>query len=78
MERPGEVGVHLTGVGVIKGSKAKHFLHGADLLGWGHVANFQAGGHDVGLIIAFQGCVGAMTFHVAFIGCSGLREMGAD
>ena len=77
-EGSSEVGVHCAGVGVNEGSKAKHFLHRADLLDQGHVVNFGMGGHDVGLCIACRGCVGAMTSHVAFISRSGLQEMGVD
>jgi hypothetical protein len=78
-EGSGEVGVHRAGVGVSKGGEAKHFSHGEDLLGWGHVVAFHAGSHVVvGLIVACQGCVGAMMTHVDFIGRRELREMGAD
>ncbi len=77
-KRPGDIHLHGTGCGVGKGGKAKHVVHRTCYVDGEHVVNLGACPHNVWVVVASGGSVGAMATHMAFVGGGRLGQMGMN
>ena len=61
-----------------RAAKQKHVMHRTCFMDGEHVVNLGACPHNVWVVVASGGSVGAMVLHMAFVGGGRLGQMGMN
>ncbi len=77
-ERTWEASVHCSCVEVGKGSNTRHVMGGADFFNWLETVDIATGLDDDWLHGAHGLNALLIALHVAFVGCSEIRQVGVD